>query len=82
MKQKLSLLLRGKVTINVRELRLEDQTGRAVLVFYVEQNNSIMRGPEVVKTLKGKLKQDSGLLELSIANIQTIICQNNCSGNI
>lgn len=53
------------------------------MVFYVEDKNdqSVFPGPLVVSTLKTKLEQDAGLLELSVANIQTDICQNNCSGN-
>jgi hypothetical protein len=79
---KLSLLLRDEAEIHVRELRTEDHTGRAVIVFYVEQRNGkgVLPGPDVVARLKEKLKQDSGLLEFSVANIQTTVCQNNCSG--
>lgn len=52
------------------------------MLFYVEDkgNKSAIPGPIVVSTLKTKLEQDVGLLELSVANIQTEICQNNCSG--
>lgn len=66
-----------------RELRREQNTGRAILVFYVGQEGDkvILPGPEVVKLLKEKLKQDSSLLELSVANIQTAVCQSNCSGH-
>jgi hypothetical protein len=82
LEMKLSLLLRDEAEIHVRELRTEDRTGRAVIVFYVEQKNGkgVLPGPTVVARLKEKLLQDSGLLELSVANIQTVICQNNCSG--
>jgi len=83
LEMKLSLLLRDEAEIHVRELRTEDRTGRAVIVFYVEQRNGkgILPGPVVVARLKEKLMQDSGLLELSVANIQTAVCQNNCSGH-
>lgn len=82
LEMKLSLLLRDEAEIHVREMRTEDRTGRAVIVFYVEQRNGkgILPGPVVVARLKEKLTQDSGLLELSVANIQTAVCQNNCSG--
>lgn len=83
LEMKLSLLLRDEAEMHVRELRTEDRTGRAVIVFYVEQRNGkgILPGPVVVARLKEKLMQDSGLLELSVANIQTAVCQNNCSGH-
>lgn len=82
LEMKLSLLLRDEAEIHVRELRTEDHTGRAVIMFYVEQRNGkgVLPGPAVVARLKEKLMQDSGLLELSVANIQTTVCQNNCSG--
>ncbi|PSN49545.1 hypothetical protein C0J52_04994 [Blattella germanica] len=83
LEMKLSLLLHEEAVINVRDLRMEDRTGRAVIVFYVEQKGGkgVIPGPTVVERLKAKLTQDSGLLELSVANIQTAICQNNCSGH-
>ncbi|XP_017877512.1 dyslexia-associated protein KIAA0319 [Ceratina calcarata] len=80
---KLQMLLRDEASIVVRNLREEPHTGRAVLIFYVEKKGgkAPMRGPEVVKRLKEKLRQDSGLLQLSVANIDTAVCQNNCSGH-
>nr|XP_034182402.1 dyslexia-associated protein KIAA0319 isoform X1 [Osmia lignaria]XP_034182403.1 dyslexia-associated protein KIAA0319 isoform X1 [Osmia lignaria]XP_034182404.1 dyslexia-associated protein KIAA0319 isoform X1 [Osmia lignaria] len=80
---KLQMLLRDEASIVVRNLRAEPHTGRAVLIFYVEKKGgkTTMPGPEVVKRLKEKLKQDSGLLQLSVANIDTAVCQNNCSGH-
>ncbi|XP_015434553.1 PREDICTED: dyslexia-associated protein KIAA0319 isoform X2 [Dufourea novaeangliae] len=80
---KLQMLLRDEASIVVRNLRAEPHTGKAVLVFYVEKKGgkTTMPGPEVVKRLKEKLKQDSGLLQLSVANIDTAVCQNNCSGH-
>ncbi|XP_076654438.1 dyslexia-associated protein KIAA0319 [Halictus rubicundus] len=80
---KLQMLLRDEASIIVRNLRAEPHTGRAVLVFYVAKKGgqTTMPGPEVVKRLKEKLTQDSGLLQLSVANIDTAVCQNNCSGH-
>lgn len=80
---KLQMLLRDEASIVVRSLRAEPHTGKAVLIFYVEKKGgkTILPGPEVVKRLKEKLLQDSGLLQLSVANIDTAVCQNNCSGH-
>lgn len=39
-----------------------------------------LSGPIVVKTLRTKLKQDPNLLDLPVAHIETVVCQNNCSG--
>ncbi|XP_075210094.1 dyslexia-associated protein KIAA0319-like protein [Lycorma delicatula] len=78
---KLGLLLHDAASLVVRSLRADIATGRAVLVFYVQTSTSALPGPQVVRTLKEKLAQDSVLLQLSVANIQTAICQNNCSGH-
>ncbi|XP_047368671.1 dyslexia-associated protein KIAA0319 [Vespa velutina] len=80
---KLQMLLRDEASIIVRNLRAEPRTGKAVLIFYVEKRGGkeTMSGPDVVKRLKQKLEQDSGLLQLSVANIDTALCQNNCSGH-
>lgn len=79
---KLQMLLRDEANIVVRNLRAEPRTGRAVLIFYVDKDGgkSVLTGPEVVQRLKQKLRQDSGLLQLSVANVETAICQNKCSG--
>ena len=80
---KLQMLLRDEASIVVQNMRAEPHTGKAVLIFYVEKKGGkmTMPGPEVVKRLKEKLRQDSGLLQLSVANIDTAVCQNNCSGH-
>ncbi|XP_071632449.1 dyslexia-associated protein KIAA0319 [Temnothorax longispinosus] len=79
---KLQMLLRDEASIVVRSLRAEPHTGKAVLMFYVKKKGTTaLPGPEVVKRLREKLLQDSGLLQLSVANIDTAICQNNCSGH-
>lgn len=77
---KLGMLLRDASRLVVRDVRT-DQTGRAVLIFFVTGTAGSVPGPEVVRTLSSKLAQDSFLLQISVVNIQTTICQNNCSGN-
>lgn len=79
---KLQMLLREEAKIIVRNLRVEPRTGRVVVVFYVEKKDdgTTIPGPDVVNKLKEKLRQDSGILQLSVANIETAVCQNNCSG--
>lgn len=79
---KLQMLLREETSIVVRSLRADSHSGKVVLVFYVDKKDgkSTMSGPEVVNKLKEKLTQDSGILQLSVVNIDTTVCQNNCSG--
>lgn len=40
-----------------------------------------MPGPAVVAMLKNRFRQDTGLLEISVIQIRTLICQNSCSGH-
>lgn len=77
------MLLRDEAIIVVRQLKVEPRTGRVVLVFYVERKTekTPLPGTEVVERLKEKLRQDSALLQLSVARVETAVCQNNCSGN-
>lgn len=77
---KLGMLLRDASQLVVRDLR-SDNSGRAKLVFYVTSPSGSVPGPQVVTTLKHKLAQDSFLLQMSVVDIRTTVCQNNCSGN-
>lgn len=43
-KQKLVLLLGSNLEVIVRDLQIEQKTGNAILIFYVEQNVSISGG--------------------------------------
>uniref|UniRef100_A0A0A9XPA1 PKD/Chitinase domain-containing protein n=8 Tax=Lygus hesperus TaxID=30085 RepID=A0A0A9XPA1_LYGHE len=77
---KLGMLLRDASQLVVRNLEV-DSSGRAVLVFYVSSPTGSVDGPKVVSTLKNKLAQDSFLLQLSVVDIRTTVCQNTCSGH-
>lgn len=80
---KLQMLLHDEASIIVRNLKAEPHTGRACLIFYVQQKGEKLSipGVEVVHRLKSKLQQDSGLLQFSVTSIDTAICQNKCSGH-
>lgn len=78
---KLGMLLPTGSQLKVRKWTEEQNSKRAQLHFFVDDNkNKTLPGPNVVSMLKAKLKQDSSLLQLSVDNIQTTVCQNNCSG--
>lgn len=80
-KLKLGMLLPTGSQLKVRKWTEEQNSKRAQLHFFVDDNkNKTLPGPDVVSMLKSKLKQDSSLLQLSVDNIQTTVCQNNCSG--
>ncbi|XP_025410530.1 dyslexia-associated protein KIAA0319-like protein isoform X2 [Sipha flava] len=79
---KLGMLLPSGSQLKVRQWTEEQNSKRAQLHFFVNDNkNKTLPGPDVVSMLKAKLKQDSSLLQLSVDNIQTTVCQNNCSGH-
>jgi len=74
------MLLPTGSQLKVRKWTEEQNSKRAQLHFFVNNKNKTLPGPNVVSMLKAKLKQDSTLLQLSVDNIQTTVCQNNCSG--
>ena len=45
------------------------------------QSPSVASGKKVVQELKSKLTADSDLLSLQIVDLDTLICQNDCSGH-
>lgn len=76
------MLLPSGSQLKVRKWTEEQNSKRAQLHFFVDDSkNKTLSGPDVVSMLKAKLKQDSSLLQLSVDNIQTTVCQNNCSGS-
>ncbi|XP_066597643.1 dyslexia-associated protein KIAA0319-like protein [Prorops nasuta] len=80
---KLQMLLRDEAEIVIRDVKSEPHTGRVIIVFYVEKKGAktTIPGSEVVKKLREKFRQDSGLLQLSVVNVDTVVCQNDCSGH-
>ncbi|XP_014214907.1 dyslexia-associated protein KIAA0319-like protein [Copidosoma floridanum] len=79
---KLEMLIREESSIVIRNLRADAHSGKVILTFFVKlKDGKSMPGPEVVSKLKEKLRQDSGLLQLSVTNVETVVCQNNCSGH-
>lgn len=86
--KKLGLLLQEETesVVVISKVSMEKNTNGVILVFHVEKNFpggqiKIHHGPDVVRTLKKKLKMDSALLNLPVISIDTVICQNNCSGH-
>lgn len=83
---KLRMLLGEDTEIVVRSLKAEAHSGNVVLVFYVKKKDGkSMSGPEVVKRLKKNLRLDilqltSDVYNKRTINVDTVICQNNCSG--
>ncbi|XP_059481063.1 dyslexia-associated protein KIAA0319-like protein [Neocloeon triangulifer] len=84
--KQITLLLHGGASIIVRSVDEEQNTGRATITFLAVRQassgvNETLGGPQVVKTLRAKLRQDPSLLDLPVAMIETVVCQNNCSNH-
>ena len=62
-------------------------TGNAVIEFTVTKDvkdgksSSVMKGVNVAETLKTKLKLGQDVLQLQILELDTLVCQNQCSGH-
>lgn len=81
-KGKLALLVKDGTKLQVRNIRAEVGTNRAVISFYVDDlKGKPIDANEVVLHLRQKLRMDEGLLGFTIIKLQTTICQNNCSGH-
>ncbi|KAF5285922.1 hypothetical protein FQA39_LY04383 [Lamprigera yunnana] len=81
-KGKLALLVQDDAKLQVREIRPESGTNRAVISFYVDNaKGKPIDANEVVYRLRQKLRMDEGLLGFNVFQLQTTICQNNCSGH-
>lgn len=68
--------------IVVRNLIAQPYLYRVIIVFYVKnkETNSSLNGTEIVKKLNKDIRRVSNVLQLTVSKIQTLICQNNCSG--
>lgn len=84
--KKLALLLhdQGEISIHIKTISSAQHSHRVILVFTVEKisdekKSSIISGTTVVSSLKRKLQTDSSLLDFKVLELDTVICQNNCS---
>ncbi|XP_023236915.1 dyslexia-associated protein KIAA0319-like protein isoform X2 [Centruroides sculpturatus] len=85
--KQLELLIREGDSVHVRLLRLHagQESNRVTMIFVVERTSPsgqtlLVPGTEVVSRLKKKLKTNNSLLETSVLSIDTVVCQNQCSG--
>ncbi|KAK9883051.1 hypothetical protein WA026_001259 [Henosepilachna vigintioctopunctata] len=82
LKGKFALLVPDGYKMIFRNVEAERGVGRAKITFYVEdQSGKLTSANKMVNHLRRKLKLDSSLLGFSVAKLQTVICQNNCSGH-
>lgn len=79
---KLALLVNDGTKLIVRGLKTQTGTERAVIIFYIEQpDGKAVPATEAVHHLKQKITLDESILGFSVVNLQTTICQNQCSGH-
>ncbi|CAL1295459.1 unnamed protein product [Larinioides sclopetarius] len=73
------------VKVNLMKLDSDRHTRRVVLLFTVERtsnlNVGLISGVDVVSRLKKKLRTDSSLLDVQVLSVDTVVCQNKCSGH-
>ncbi|XP_018324122.1 dyslexia-associated protein KIAA0319-like protein [Agrilus planipennis] len=81
-KGKLALLVQDGAVLKERGLKPESGTNRAILSFYVEdRHGKPLPASVVVEQLRKKLRVDESLLGFQVTRLQSVICQNNCSGH-
>lgn len=82
LKGKLALLVKDGTRLQVRGVKPELGTERAIISFYVETaDGKPQPATEVVQYLRQKLRVDASILGFSVSQLQTTICQNTCSGH-
>ncbi|KFM79584.1 Dyslexia-associated protein-like protein, partial [Stegodyphus mimosarum] len=71
--------------VNLIKLDSDRHTRRVILLFTAERvsnfNAGLISGIDVVSRLKKKLRTDSSLLDVEVLSVDTVVCQNNCSGH-
>ncbi|XP_015923120.2 dyslexia-associated protein KIAA0319 isoform X1 [Parasteatoda tepidariorum] len=73
------------IKVNLIKLDSDRHSRRVILIFTVERisnlNSGLITGVDVVARLKKKLRTDSSLLDVQVLSIDTVVCQNKCSGH-
>ncbi|KAK7084054.1 hypothetical protein SK128_004936 [Halocaridina rubra] len=83
--QKLELFLHisdHSVIIHLLSATGIPRSGHVRLSFLVFAGENIVKGPEVVSLLRHQIiSESSDILDLPLISIDTVVCQNNCSGH-
>ncbi|XP_071547439.1 dyslexia-associated protein KIAA0319-like protein [Panulirus ornatus] len=83
--QKLELFLHTTesiVTIHLISLTGLPHSGRVRLTFLANAGKEVVKGPQVVSMLRHQVMSESSeLLDLPLLSVDTVVCQNNCSGH-
>lgn len=91
----LSLLLRqsdgttaaaATATVNILQVSADSLTGLLVVSFIVydgtdKATRSMRHGTDVARMLREKLRRNADVLDFKVHSVNTLICQNNCSGH-
>ncbi|XP_066268717.1 dyslexia-associated protein KIAA0319-like protein isoform X2 [Branchiostoma lanceolatum] len=69
--------------IRVQEIKEDMSTGNMIVVFVVvnTQTGMVQNGGSVLAKLRRKLKAGSEVLDFKVVQVDTVVCQNNCSGH-
>uniref|UniRef100_A0A0K2TVX1 Dyslexiaassociated protein KIAA0319like proteinlike [Bombus impatiens] n=1 Tax=Lepeophtheirus salmonis TaxID=72036 RepID=A0A0K2TVX1_LEPSM len=85
---KLSIVRGDDTTMKIELISLFPQldSNFVVMHFLMKKQDKkgkeiILKGVDVLKTLQTKLRTDPDILELKVINLDTLVCQNNCSGH-
>ncbi|MPC49718.1 Dyslexia-associated protein KIAA0319-like protein [Portunus trituberculatus] len=82
--QKMELFLHSAdrvVTIHLISLTGLPHSGEVSVTFVAQSGKDVVPGVEVVATLRHQVLLDSSeLLDLPLLSVDTVVCQNNCSG--
>lgn len=73
------------INVNIADIIVEPKSSHVVLQFFTTVKSDsgwrTLPGPEVVALLKSKLRNDLNLMTYPVVDVDTLICQNQCSGS-
>lgn len=79
--QQMTLLLHD-VKLVLSSMRSQIHTDNAVLILYGQNDKGeVLDGGELARQLRVRIRQDDGLLQFRIVSVDTVLCQDQCSGH-
>ncbi|XP_067665958.1 dyslexia-associated protein KIAA0319-like protein [Haliotis asinina] len=75
----------GDTIISIQHLGQDYTSGHLHIMFLVKSKlgnkEQVRSGPEMLRVLKRKLVSESSVIDYRVISLDTVVCQNNCSGH-
>ncbi|XP_050397494.1 dyslexia-associated protein KIAA0319 isoform X1 [Patella vulgata] len=75
----------GETIVDIQHIGKDMSTGHLHIQFLVKtkykESEKVANGVKILSILKHKLQQENDILDFKVISIDTVVCQNNCSGH-